>query len=98
MKIALIHGANHMGSTYHIARMLAEKVDGEITEFFLPRDFGEFCLGCTQCFYEKEEKCPHHEKRRPIRNTGMPRAGRQTCAPGNKKTLEIKRSRLERLQ
>ena len=66
MKIALIHGANHMGSTYHIARMLAEKIGGEITEFFLPRDFGEFCIGCTQCFYEKEEKCPHHEKRQPV--------------------------------
>ncbi len=66
MKIALIHGTNHQGTTYHIARMLADKVGGEVTEFFLPRDFGEFCVGCTQCFKEEEGKCPHHERRQPI--------------------------------
>ena len=27
--------------------MLADKLGGEVTEFFLPRDFGEFCCGCT---------------------------------------------------
>ena len=30
MKIVLIHGQSHKGSTYHIARMLAEKINGEI--------------------------------------------------------------------
>ena len=37
MKITIIHGQNHKGSTYHIAKMLAEKLEGEITEIFLPR-------------------------------------------------------------
>ena len=32
MKITLIHGQSHKGSTYHVARILAEKIDGEITE------------------------------------------------------------------
>ena len=50
MKIAMIHGQNHRGSTYHIGAMLAEKLGGEVTEFFLPRDFGEFCVGCNSCF------------------------------------------------
>ena len=66
MKIVIINGQNHKGSTYHIARMLAEKISGEITEFFLPRDFGEFCVGCTKCFSESEKKCPHFSSLEPL--------------------------------
>lgn len=66
MKITVIHGQNHKGSTYHMARSLAEKLGGEITEFFLPRDFGDFCVGCTMCFTDSETKCPHYEKLSPI--------------------------------
>ena len=66
MKTVIIHGQSHTGSTYHIARILADKIGGEITEFFLPRDFGEFCCGCTQCFVKDEKKCPHYEKLAPI--------------------------------
>lgn len=66
MKTVIIHGQAHKGSTYHIAHLLAEKLGGELTEFFLPRDFGEFCHGCTQCFLEGEEKCPHYQKLSPI--------------------------------
>lgn len=66
MKVTIIHGQSHKGSTYHIARMLAEKIGGEITEFFLPRDFGEFCVGCTKCFMDSETKCPHYEKLLPL--------------------------------
>lgn len=40
MKIVMIHGQNHEGSTCQTARQLANKVGGEIREFFLPRDFG----------------------------------------------------------
>lgn len=66
MKTVIIHGQNHKGSTYHIARLLSDKIGGEVTEFFLPRDFGDFCLGCTRCFMESETKCPHYEKLKPI--------------------------------
>ncbi len=66
MKITLIHGQNHKGSTYNIAHELAEKLNGEITEFFLPKDFGEFCLGCGTCFTTSEKKCPHYEKTQPL--------------------------------
>lgn len=62
MKITVIHGQSHQGSTCHIARSLAERLNGEIREFFLPKDFGEFCIGCTCCFGESERKCPHFEK------------------------------------
>ncbi|WP_099469568.1 flavodoxin family protein [Konateibacter massiliensis] len=66
MKITIINGQNHKGSTYHIGRMLADKLQGEITEFFLPRDFGSFCTGCTTCFMKTETLCPHYEKLSPI--------------------------------
>ena len=66
MKITIIHGQSHRGSTYHIAKMLAEKLQGEITEFFLPRDFGSLCTGCTNCFAKSETLCPHYEKLKPI--------------------------------
>lgn len=66
MKICIVNGQNHKGSTYHIGKILADKLGGEITEFFLPRDFGEFCCGCTNCFVKGEDKCPHYEKLSPI--------------------------------
>lgn len=66
MKTVVIHGQNHQGSTCHIARSLAEKLGGETTEFFLPKDFGAFCIGCTRCFKESETKCPHFEALQPI--------------------------------
>lgn len=66
MKICIVNGQNHKGSTYHIGKMLADKLGGEVQEFFLPRDFGEFCCGCTNCFMKGEDKCPHFEKLSPI--------------------------------
>lgn len=66
MKTVIIHGQSHQGSTCHIAQMLAKKIGGETTEFFLPKDFGEFCCGCTRCFSKSADKCPHYEKLAPI--------------------------------
>lgn len=66
LKTVIIYGQNHKGSTYQIAHGLAEKIGGEITEFFLPGDFGEFCVGCNTCFNETETKCPHYRKLAPI--------------------------------
>lgn len=65
MKITAIHGQCHKGSTYNIAKQLCDKLGGEVTEFFLPRDFDCFCKGCTACFTD-ETKCPHYEKLEPI--------------------------------
>ncbi len=66
MKIVLVCGQNHKGSTYHVGRCLAEKLGGEIVEFFLPKDFGEYCVGCTNCFMKGEDACPHYQKLHPI--------------------------------
>ena len=65
MKITVINGQNHKGSTYNIAKELCNKLGGEVTEFFLPRDFDCFCTGCATCFTD-ERKCPHFEKLKPI--------------------------------
>lgn len=66
MKITVLHGQSHRGSTYHLARFLCEQLGGEVTEFFLPRDFGAFCVGCTRCFTQSETLCPHARALAPI--------------------------------
>ena len=66
MKITIIHGQSHKSSTYHIARMVAEKTGGDITEFFLPNDFNQFCCGCANCFTTSEKDCPHYQQLSPI--------------------------------
>ena len=51
MKIVVINGQNHKGSTWHIGNLLTNSFSSEkeITEFFLPRDLNHFCLGCYSC-------------------------------------------------
>lgn len=66
MKITIVHGQSHQGSTCNIARLLAQKLNGEVEEFFLPRDFGAFCTGCGTCFSKSEIECPHFNKLSPI--------------------------------
>ena len=66
MKIVVINGQAHKGTTHHIAHMLADQLGGEVTEFFLPRDFGAFCIGCAQCIHKDEALCPHAEALAPI--------------------------------
>ncbi len=66
VKTVIIHGQSHVGSTASIARMLAAKIGGETTEFFLPRDFGHFCAGCTACFVKGADKCPHVTDLAPV--------------------------------
>ena len=59
IKIVMIHGQNHRGTTWHMGRILADKLaeKEDIIEFFLPRDLNHFCLGCYSCI-EDETKCP----------------------------------------
>lgn len=67
MKIVLIHGQNHKGSSYRIGRMIADKIENEkeIAEFFLPRDLNHFCLGCYKCI-EEDENCPFYDEKKII--------------------------------
>ena len=67
MKIVLLNGQNHKGSTYHIGRMIAERIDGEneIREFFFPKDLDHFCAGCYQCI-EDVTACPYYDEKKII--------------------------------
>ena len=66
MKITIIHGQSHEGSTCMIAREVADKVGGEIQEFFLPRDFDKSCTGCFTCFRTDLSQCPHYRELEPL--------------------------------
>ena len=67
MKIVVINGQNHKGSTYHIGKMLVDNITGEkeVREFFLPRDLNHFCQGCYNCI-EDETKCPFYKEKNVI--------------------------------
>lgn len=75
MKIALIHGIGHQGSTWHYADLICQELDKlgsvEKTEFYLPRDMPHFCTGCYNCFYQGEESCPHRDSVKPIAEAMM---------------------------
>ena len=66
MKIVIIHGQSHEGSTCMVARELARKAGDQIQEFFLPRDFGQSCRGCFTCFNWDLTACPHYGKLEPV--------------------------------
>lgn len=68
MKITVINGQSHKGSTYHIGKMLADKLGGEVTEYFLPKDFGDMCIGCTACILKSEQLCPHYQRIEKLTN------------------------------
>lgn len=67
MKITIINGQNHKGSTYNIGKQLTESVSckKEISEFFLPKDLNHFCTGCYACI-EDEAKCPYYKEKNAI--------------------------------
>ena len=67
MRIVLIHGQNHKGSSYHIGKMITDEIIGkkEVSEFFLPRVLNHFCLGCYQCI-EGDENCPFYSEKAVI--------------------------------
>lgn len=56
MTVVIINGQNHKGSTYHTARMIADKLTAEdnIKEFFLPEDFSDFCCAVRNALKMKK--------------------------------------------
>lgn len=66
MKITMLHGQNHRGSSCRIGELLAAQFpEAELSEFFLPRDLPHFCLGCCACL-EDESKCPCYAEKKRI--------------------------------
>jgi multimeric flavodoxin WrbA len=67
MKIAVIHGQNHKGSTYTITKLLIDRLAGstdEISEF--QTNNMSSCTGCFNCIARGEEKCPHRAAVKPV--------------------------------
>lgn len=67
MKLTVIHGQTHQGSTYHLAHLLMERFQEpvEVSEFFLPQALPHFCLGCYRCI-EEEQACPFYKEKQVI--------------------------------
>ncbi len=67
MKIVMLNGQNHRGSSYHIGRAVIDGIEGEkeVTEFFFPKDLDHFCLGCYRCI-EDAAACPYYEEKKVI--------------------------------
>ena len=63
MKITVINGTQKHGVTYRMKEIFLEtfKDKADITEFYLPKDCPNFCLGCTACFMDDEHKCKDAE-------------------------------------
>lgn len=67
MRIVMLNGQNHKGSSYHIGRQIIDKIQGEkeVVEFFFPKDLNHFCVGCYRCIEDKAA-CPFWEEKKPI--------------------------------
>ncbi|MBE6052986.1 MAG: NAD(P)H-dependent oxidoreductase [Clostridium sartagoforme] len=67
MRVVLLHGHMRKGSTYHISRVLVEKIRGitQLDEIFLPNVIKNGCLGCYRCIKD-ETKCPYYEAKSGI--------------------------------
>ena len=59
MKITVINGTEKHGVTYKLKEVFLDEFRdrAEITEFYLPKDCPNFCVGCTACFLTDEHKC-----------------------------------------
>ena len=68
MKITVINGTEKHGVTYHLKEIFLAnfKDEAEITEFYLPKDCPDFCVGCTMCFRTHQDKCKDAEYVRKI--------------------------------
>jgi hypothetical protein len=64
MKITVINGTEKHGVTYRLKEIfLSEfKRKADITEYYLPKDCPDFCIGCTNCFLKGEHTCKDADK------------------------------------
>ncbi len=70
MKITILHGQNHKGSTYNLSRFFIDRIreeDTVINEFYFNNH--KPCIGCYNCFMKGEEKCPHYSEVNHIINS-----------------------------
>jgi multimeric flavodoxin WrbA len=67
MKIAVLHGQKHHGSTWNTTRLLLDSLasEGDECNEFYVNDIPD-CIGCFTCILDDEEKCPHRGLTKPI--------------------------------
>ncbi|EKY24452.1 flavodoxin family protein [Clostridium celatum] len=67
VKIVVIHGQHHKGSTWHITKLLLDRLSStaeDIKEFYT-NDIPH-CTGCFTCIIKDEHLCPHRNIVGPI--------------------------------
>jgi len=71
MNIVVINGTEQKGSTFAMKEMFLDAIgrNHTITEYNLPTDSPEFCIGCKACFYKDISVCPHKQYTVPIWET-----------------------------
>ncbi len=59
MRVVVVNGTQKHGTTFRLKEIFLEpfRDRAEITEFYLPRDCPNFCVGCTRCFLQDEHAC-----------------------------------------
>ena len=59
MNITVINGTEKHGVTYRLKEMFLEefKDKANITEYYLPKDCPNFCVGCLNCTLNGEKTC-----------------------------------------
>ena len=64
MKITVINGMEKHGVTYRLKEIFLSEFKGkaDITEYYLPKDCPDFCIGCTNCFFKGEHTCKDADK------------------------------------
>lgn len=70
MKITVINGNTRMGNTWHCMDLFRQELSKyeelTVSEFFMPKDMPDFCIGCYSCFFGGEQTCPHADRITPI--------------------------------
>ncbi len=64
MKITVINGTEKHGVTYRLKEIFLSEFKGKaaITEYYLPKDCPDFCIGCTNCILKGEYTCKDADK------------------------------------
>ena len=62
MKITVINGTEKHGVTYHLKEEFLKGFPGAtVTEYHLPKDCPNFCMGCVSCVLRGEKQCKDME-------------------------------------
>ena len=71
MKILIINGSTHKGNTWALTKLVKNQIkqlDSSVIfkEIHLSESNIEFCTGCSLCFREGNDFCPHNKAVQPI--------------------------------